>query len=318
VGLNKELSVVITSTEIKGLKKFISGKVRDVYDLGDELLIVATDRISAFDVIMPTGIPDKGRVLTQISLFWFDLTKDVVDNHLITADTCEIIGQLKSRGVPDAEALRETLDGRSMIVKKTKPFAVECIVRGYISGSAWKEYKQLLQASHGASVSLHGIELPGDLRESDKLPQPIFTPSTKAELGLHDENISQARMVEILGEGDAKELTEKSLAVYTRASEYAASKGVIIADTKFEFGRLGDKIILIDEVLTPDSSRFWDVETYAPGGAQPSFDKQFVRDWLISVNFNMSPPGPILPEDVVKATSDKYREAYKRIAGREL
>ncbi|MHB1190162.1 MAG: phosphoribosylaminoimidazolesuccinocarboxamide synthase, partial [Armatimonadota bacterium] len=256
--------MVITSTDIKGLKKFISGKVRDVYDLGDELLVIATDRLSAFDVIMPTGIPDKGRVLTQLSLFWFDLTKDVVENHLITADTDEMMARLS---LP-AE-YREVLDGRSMIVKRTKPFSVECIVRGYISGSAWKEYKALA----GETVTLQGIELPGNLRESDKLPTPIFTPSTKAEFGAHDINIDYAKMVEIVGESDAKELKEKTLGVYLKASEYAASRGIIIADTMFEFGRIGDRIILIDEVLTPDSSRFWDVETYNPGGAQPSFDK---------------------------------------------
>jgi len=309
--------MIITSTDIKGLKKFISGKVRDVYDLGDELLVVATDRISAFDVIMPNGIPDKGRVLTQMSLFWFDLTKDIVENHLITANIDAIIAKLSGLGVPDAASYREALDGRSMIVKKTKPFSVECIVRGYISGSAWKEYKKLLAESNG-SVSLHGIDLPSNLRESDKLPEPIFTPSTKAEIGAHDENISQARMIELLGESDARVLIEKSLDVYTKASEYAASKGIIIADTKFEFGRLGDSIILIDEVLTPDSSRFWDVETFEPGGAQPSFDKQFVRDWLIDIGFNMEPPAPVLPDDIVEKTSAKYREAYRRIVGRSL
>ncbi|MHB0913197.1 MAG: phosphoribosylaminoimidazolesuccinocarboxamide synthase [Armatimonadota bacterium] len=301
--------MVITSTDIKGLKKFISGKVRDVYDLGDELLVIATDRLSAFDVIMPTGIPDKGRVLTQLSLFWFDLTKDVVENHLITADTDEMMARLS---LP-AE-YREVLDGRSMIVKRTKPFSVECIVRGYISGSAWKEYKALA----GETVTLQGIELPGNLRESDKLPTPIFTPSTKAEFGAHDINIDYAKMVEIVGESDAKELKEKTLGVYLKASEYAASRGIIIADTKFEFGRIGDRIILIDEVLTPDSSRFWDVETYNPGGAQPSFDKQYVRDWLDSIGFNHEPPGPELPTEVVEKTAEKYREAYRRIVGKEL
>jgi phosphoribosylaminoimidazole-succinocarboxamide synthase len=307
--------MVITSTDIKGLKKFISGKVRDVYDLGDELLIIATDRISAFDVIMPTGIPDKGRVLTQMSLFWFDLTKDIVANHLITANTDAILARLSGHGVPDAATLRDVIDGRSMIVKKTKPFTVECIVRGFISGSAWKEYKKLLAESPNGPVCLNGIDLPVGLVESDKFPEPLFTPSTKAELGEHDINISQEQMAKLLGEGDAKELTEKSLSVYTKASDYAASRGIIIADTKFEFGRLGDEIILIDEVLTPDSSRFWDVNTYKPGGAQPSFDKQFVRDWLISIGFNKEPPGPVLPEDIVEKTSAKYREAYKRIVG---
>lgn len=309
--------MVITSTDIKGLKKFISGKVRDVYDLGDELLVIATDRLSAFDVIMPTGIPDKGRVLTQLSLFWFDLLKGVVENHLITADTDEILRKLASLGVEDVESLREVLDGRSMIVRKAKTFPVECVVRGYISGSAWGEYKELKASSAGKTV-LHGIELPGDLVESDKLPEPIFTPATKAELGDHDINISSAQMAEIIGEADAKALREKTLAFYTKASEFAASRGIIIADTKFEFGRVGNKIIIIDEVLTPDSSRFWDVETYKPGGAQPSFDKQYVRDWLLSINFNKQPPGPELPDDVVKNTADKYREAYRRIVGKSL
>lgn len=310
--------MIITSTDIKGLKRFSTGKVRDVYDLGDELMIVATDRLSAFDVIMPNGIPDKGRVLTQISLFWFDLTKDVVENHLIMADTDEIIAKLASLGVPDAAGLRETLDGRTMIVRRTKPFAVECIVRGYISGSAWKEYKSLLPSAKNGVVNLNGIELPANLQESDKLPEPIFTPSTKADLGAHDENISQQQMEEVLGKEDAQELIDKTLAFYTKASEYAASKGIIIADTKFEFGRIGDKIIIIDEVLTPDSSRFWDVDTYKPGGAQPSFDKQYVRDWLDSIGFNHQPPAPVLPDDVVQATAAKYREAYRRIVGRSL
>ncbi len=309
--------MVITSTDIKGLKKFISGKVRDVYDLGDELLVIATDRLSAFDVIMPTGIPDKGCVLTQLSLFWFDLLKGVVENHLITADADEILDRIAALGVPDAESLRGVLDGRSMIVRKAKTFPVECVVRGYISGSAWNEYQEL-RASANGKIVLHGIELPGDLVESDKLPEPIFTPATKAELGDHDINISSAQMAGIIGEADAKALREKTLAFYTKASEYAASRGIIIADTKFEFGRVGDKIIIIDEVLTPDSSRFWDVETYKPGGAQPSFDKQYVRDWLLSINFNKQPPGPELPEDVVRNTADKYREAYRRIVGKSL
>ncbi len=310
--------MVITATDIKGLKKFRSGKVRDVYDLGDELMIVATDRLSAFDVIMPNGIPDKGRVLTQISLFWFDLTKDVVENHLITADTDEIIAKLASLGVPDAAGLRETLDGRTMIVRRTEPFSVECIVRGYISGSAWKEYQKLLPGASNGTVNLNGIELPSNLKESDKLPRPIFTPSTKAELGEHDETISLEKMAEILGKDDAKALEEKTLGVYLKASEYAATQGIIIADTKFEFGRVDGKIIIIDEVLTPDSSRFWDVDTYKPGGAQPSFDKQYVRDWLDSIGFNHQPPAPELPDDVIQATAAKYREGYRRIVGREL
>jgi phosphoribosylaminoimidazole-succinocarboxamide synthase len=310
--------MIITSTDIKGIKKFISGKVRDVYEVGNELLIIATDRLSAFDVIMPNGIPDKGRVLTQISLFWFDLTKDIVENHLVTAETDEIIARMAAMGVPDAESYRDTIDGRSMIVKRTEVFPIECIVRGYISGSAWKDYKKLVEQGSDETVNLNGIDLPADLRESDKLPEPIFTPSTKAKLGAHDMNIGQAEMSEIIGEKDARELMDKSLALYNKASEYAASRGIIIADTKFEFGKIGDSIIVIDEVLTPDSSRFWDEETYKPGGAQPSFDKQYVRDWLIETGFNMEPPAPILPDEVVRKTSEKYREAYKRIVGQQI
>jgi phosphoribosylaminoimidazole-succinocarboxamide synthase len=310
--------MVITSTDIKGLNKFISGKVRDVYDLGEELMIVATDRLSAFDVIMPNGIPDKGRVLTQLSLFWFDLTKDVVENHLITADLDEIMRKLAALGVHAEPELRQILDGRTMIVRKTKPFAVECIVRGYISGSAWKEYKKLAAQTEEGDIDLHGIVLPRDLWESDALPEPIFTPSTKAEQGQHDVNISQERMIEILGRGDAQALIEKSLALYKKASEYAAERGMIIADTKFEFGKIDGRIIVIDEVLTPDSSRFWDAETYSPGGAQPSFDKQYVRDWLVGIGFNMEPPAPVLPDKVVLKTAEKYREAYRRIVGRPL
>ena len=307
--------MVITSTDIHGLRKFRTGKVRDVYDLGEELLIIATDRLSAFDVVMPTGIPDKGRVLTQLSLFWFDLTKDVVENHLITANTGDIIKRLASLGVDSADCLRPTLDGRSMIVKKTNPFPVECVVRGYLSGSAWKEYKG--QAASNGKVNLYGIELPANLVESDKLPEPIFTPATKAESG-HDINITQDQAAEMIGKDAADTLRDKTLAIYRRASEYAASRGIIIADTKFEFGRMGEKIIVIDEVLTPDSSRFWDVATYKPGGPQPSFDKQYVRDWLDSINFNREYPGPELPEEVVRNTSDKYREAYRRIVGKTL
>ena len=307
--------MVITSTDIAGLTKFRTGKVRDVYDLGEELLIVATDRLSAFDVVMPTGIPDKGRVLTQLSLFWFDLTKDVVENHLITADTGEIIRRLASLGVQDAAGLGDILDGRSMIVKKTEPFPVECVVRGYLSGSAWKEYKG--QTASNGKVNLYGIELPPNLVESDKLPEPIFTPATKAESG-HDINITQSQAADMIGKQAAETLRDKTLAIYGRASQYAASRGIIIADTKLEFGRMGDKIIVIDEVLTPDSSRFWDVATYSPGGAQPSFDKQYVRDWLDSVNFNREYPGPELPDDVVRNTSEKYREAYRRLVGKAL
>lgn len=309
--------MIVLTTNIQGLPKFRTGKVRDVYDLGDKLLIVATDRISAFDVVMPNGIPDKGRVLTQLSLFWFDLTKNVVENHLLTADIDEILKVLDSYGVADVESLRELLDGRSMIVTKTKPFPVECVVRGYLSGSAWKEYKVALQTAGDKFVDLHGHLLPSDLRESDKLPEPIFTPATKAETG-HDLNISIQEMERMIGKTDADILIEKTLAIYALAADYAASRGIIIADTKFEFGRLGDKIIVIDEVLTPDSSRFWDVNTYSPGGPQPSFDKQYVRDWLESIGWNKEPPPPVLPDDVVQKTAEKYREAYRRIVGKSL
>lgn len=308
--------MIITSTDIKGLAKFRSGKVRDVYDLGDQLLIIATDRISAFDVIMPNGIPEKGRVLTQLSLFWFDLTKDIVDNHLITAHTEAILARLEEAGVENVQEYRNMLDGRSMIVRKTDPFPVECVVRGYLSGSAWQEYKSMSPSD--GRVELHGISLPAGLVESDKLPKPIFTPATKAEFGEHDINISQRKMTEMLGEEDARALADNSLAVYLKASEYAASKGIIIADTKFEFGVADGEIIIIDEVLTPDSSRFWDVNTYRPGGAQPSFDKQYVRDWLDSIGFNREPPAPMLPDDVVNNTSAKYLEAYRRIVGKSL
>jgi phosphoribosylaminoimidazole-succinocarboxamide synthase len=307
--------MVITSTNISGLKKFISGKVRDVYDLGNELLVIATDRISAFDVIMPNGIPDKGKVLTQISLFWFNLTKDIVENHIITAETDEIISRLAAAGAENSTELRNVIDGRSMIVKKAEGFPVECIVRGYISGSAWNEYKKL--ASNNGTIEMNGITLPDNLKESDKLPEMIFTPSTKAHSG-HDVNISQDEMKKLIGDKDAQIIIDKSLILYKTAADYAASKGIIIADTKFEFGRIGDRIIVIDEILTPDSSRFWDVDTYQPGGPQPSFDKQFVRDWLISIDFNKEPPGPVLPDDVVERTSEKYREAYYRITGKRL
>lgn len=309
--------MVVTSTDIKGLKKFISGKVRDVYDLGDELLVIATDRISAFDIIMPNGIPDKGRVLTQLSLFWFDLTKNIVENHLVTATTDEIMKKLEALGAENSRDLRDIIDGRSMIVRKAQSFPVECIVRGYISGSAWKEYKKLSENTTADTVNLNGVVLPSNLKESDKLPEPIFTPSTKAHSG-HDVNISYQEMVDLLGKEDADALTEKSLALYKAAADYALSRGIIIADTKFEFGRLDDRIIVIDEMLTPDSSRFWDAETYKPGGPQPSFDKQFVRDWLISIGFNMEPPAPELPDDIVEKTSEKYREAYRRITGKSI
>jgi len=309
--------MVVTHTEIEGLRRFRTGKVRDVYDLGDELLIVATDRLSAFDVVMPNGIPDKGRVLTQLSLFWFDLTRDVVENHLITADIDEILGRLRKLGVAEPEKYRDMLDGRTMVVKKADAFPVECVIRGYLSGSAWKEYRTAERQAGDGFVDLHGHKIPVGLRESDRLPQPIFTPATKAESG-HDVNISIEEMEHIVGKSEAAQLIEKTTAVYKVAADHAASRGIIIADTKFEFGRIGDKIIIIDEVLTPDSSRFWDAQTYNPGGPQPSFDKQYVRDWLESTGWNKEPPPPVLPDDVVARTAEKYREAYRRIVGKPL
>lgn len=310
--------MIVTTTDIKGLPKFVIGKVRDVYDLGNELLIVATDRISAFDVVLPTPIPDKGKVLTQMSLFWFDLTKDIVDNHLVTADTDEILTRIGEAGAENAEQYRELLDGRSMLVVKTKPIPIECVVRGYLAGSAWKEYSALRTASAGAeSVVLHGVELPADMVESQKMPRPVFTPATKETAG-HDVNISAQQARQIVGDEVGRQLEALSLALYNRASEYAAERGIIISDTKFEFGQLNDHIILIDEVLTPDSSRFWDAQAYVPGRSQPSFDKQFVRDYLLGLDWDRTYPGPELPEDIVAKTAEKYREAYRRLVGKPL
>jgi len=310
--------MIVTTTDIAGLKKHITGKVRDVYDLGDRLLIVATDRLSAFDVVMPNGIPDKGRVLTQLSLFWFDLTRDVTENHLMTAEVDAVIAELAAAGVANAASYRETLAGRSMIVRKAQPSPIECVVRGYLSGSAWKEYALLKSQSPGAeSLVLHGVTLPTTLVESDKLPSTFFMPATKEQSG-HDINISLERAREMVGARMADELAAKSIAIYEKASEYAASRGIIISDTKFEFGRRDGKTILIDEVLTPDSSRFWDVDLYKPGGPQPSFDKQYVRDYLETLDWPKTYPAPELPEEVVLRTSEKYKEAYRRIVGAEL
>ena len=315
--------MIVTATDIKGLTKHITGKVRDVYDLGDSLLIVASDRISAFDVVLPTGIPDKGKVLTQISMFWFGLTADVVENHVITANIDEVLDRIGTAGAQDAEQNRETLDGRSMIVVKAKPYPIECVVRGYLAGSAWNEYSALKKASgNGGDIVLHGVELPSDMLESQKLPKPVFTPSTKESEG-HDQNISAQRAREIIGHEAGSQLEAISLAVYKRASDYAAERGVIIADTKFEIGAFrqaqdDERMILIDEVLTPDSSRFWDAETYKPGQGQPSFDKQFVRDYLLTLDWDKTYPGPELPEEIVEKTADKYREAYRRIVGKGL
>ncbi|MCX7411703.1 MAG: phosphoribosylaminoimidazolesuccinocarboxamide synthase [Planctomycetota bacterium] len=274
----------------------LRGKVRDVYDFGDRLLFVATDRISAFDWVLPSGIPDKGRVLTQLSRFWFGFLD--VPHHLLSMNPGDV-------PLP-AETCRDELDGRSMVVTKTSVFPVECVVRGYLAGSGWKEYQ--------ATQTVCGLKLPAGLRESDQLPEPIFTPASKAATG-HDENISFERMIEIVGPEHAAALRALSLHIYTKAADFARSRGIILADTKFEFGLLGDKIILIDEVLTPDSSRFWPADQYAPGSSPPSYDKQFVRNWLESTTWDKNSPPPVLPDDVIERTRAKYVEAFERLTG---
>ena len=310
--------MLVRSTDIPGLKKHITGKVRDVYDLGDSLLLVASDRLSAFDVVLPGGIPDKGRVLTQLSKFWFDMTRDVVENHVITVDIDEILERLNAAGVANANDHRATLKDRSMLGVKAEAVPIECVVRGYLSGSAWKEYKELVAATKDETdVNLHGVTLPVDMVESSKLIEPVFTPSTKASTG-HDENISADKAREIVGKELVDELERLSLAIYTKASEYAASRGIIIADTKFEFGIRDGKIMLIDEILTPDSSRFWPANDYEQGRDQVSFDKQFVRNYLLTLDWDKTYPGPELPAEVVEKTSEKYREAYRLITGKEL
>ncbi len=295
------LDSVLLRTDFPELTLHASGKVRDVYRVGERLLFVATDRISAFDYVLATGIPHKGRVLTQLSLFWFDFLKDIVPNHLVTANVKEYPAAV--------QAYAEQLRGRSMMVIRADMFPVECVVRGYISGSAWKEYR--------ASGTVCGIELPKGLKESDKLPEPIFTPATKATTG-HDENISFADMSRLVGPDLSRQLRDISLNIYTKAADFARQKGIIIADTKFEFGRTPAGITLADEVLTPDSSRFWPADKYQPGQAQESFDKQYVRDYLEEIRWNKQPPAPALPPEVAGKTSEKYLEAYRQITGREL
>ena len=291
----------LLETSFPDVSLLVRGKVRDVYDLGSQLLIVATDRISAFDVVMPNGIPNKGRVLTQMSLFWFDFLEGVVENHLATADPTEYPASIgKYIGV---------LAGRSMLVRKAEVVPIECVVRGYLAGSGWKEYQD--------RRTVCDIKLPEGLRESDRLPQPLFTPATKAASG-HDENISPQRAMEMVGTSAYGELECLSLSAYTKAADYARSRGIIIADTKFEFGYAGGKLILIDEVLTPDSSRFWPLDDYQPGRPQKSFDKQPVRDHLESTGWNKRPPAPALPPDVVESTSKRYREALGLLTGRDL
>jgi len=296
------LDSVLLRTECPDLQLHASGKVRDVYKIDDNrLLFVATDRISAFDYILATGIPHKGKVLTQISLFWFDFLKDVVPNHLITADVNEYPEAIRKYG--------DQLRGRSMVVMNANMFPVECVVRGYISGSAWKEYK--------ASGTVCGIELPKGLKESDQLPEPIFTPATKATSG-HDENIPFSEMARLIGAEVSEQLRDLTLRVYKKAADYARTKGIIIADTKFEFGRTSRGITLADEVLTPDSSRFWPADNYKAGQAQDSYDKQYVRDYLEEIRWNKQPPAPALPAEVARKTSEKYLEAYEQLTGRKL
>jgi phosphoribosylaminoimidazole-succinocarboxamide synthase len=290
---------VVRETQFAGISPAARGKVRDIYDLGDKLLIVATDRLSAFDVVLPTPIPDKGRVLTQLSLFWFALLRDVIPNHVLSA----------TEFPAPFDGYREELEGRSMLVRKTRPLPIECVVRGYVSGSGWKDYR--------ATGKICGIALPPGLCESDQLPQPIFTPATKAAGG-HDENITFQQAASLVGKDIAERVRDVSLEIYRRAAAHAEPRGILLADTKFEFGLLNEELIWIDEALTPDSSRFWPAAQYKPGGPQPSFDKQFVRDYLESIRWPKTPPGPELPAEVVAATRAKYREAYRILTGRGL
>ena len=292
---------ILLSTDFKDLKFYKRGKVRDVYDLGDKLLIVSTDRISCFDVVLPCGIPHKGEVLTGLSCFWFNFIKEIIPHHFLSSDTGEYPKEVKRH--------TSQLIGRSMLVKKTKPLPVECVVRGYLSGSGWQEYKK--------TQSICGIALPAGLLESDKLPEDLFTPSTKADVG-HDMNVDQAYIEKLVGHDTAVKLKKISTDIYKKASEYALSQGIIIADTKFEFGVFNEEVILIDEVLTPDSSRFWPKDQYQPGKPQPSFDKQFVRDYLLSLNWDKNPPTPELPEEIIEKTSQKYLEAFQRLTGKRL
>ena len=293
------MNAPVSQTDFQDLNLLKRGKVRDIYDLGDNLLMVTTDRISAFDVVMPDPIPDKGIILTQISLYWFEIMKPIIENHLISAD----VNDYPAVCQPYADTLR----GRSMLVKKTEPLPIECVVRGYISGSGWKSYQD--------SQTVCGIALGPGLKESDQLPEPIFTPSTKEELGAHDINIDFDETVKRIGIDLASKVKDLSLAIYKKGAEMALDKAIIIADTKFEFGRIDDQLILIDEVLTPDSSRFWPQDTYRPGGSQQSFDKQYVRDHLLSVKWNKQPPAPSLPEDIIRNTRKKYLEALTQLTG---
>jgi phosphoribosylaminoimidazole-succinocarboxamide synthase len=289
----------VIETDFKGLNLIKRGKVRDIYDIGNELLMVATDRISAFDVVMPNPIPEKGKILTGISLFWFDIMKSLLPNHVISGN----VDDYPESCSPYTDVLR----GRSMLVKKTEPLPIECIVRGYLSGSGWNDYQ--------ASGEVCGIKLPEGLKESAKLPKPVFTPSTKAETGVHDINIDMNEAIKMIGKDLAAKVERLSIEIYKKGADLAQKKGIIIADTKFEFGILGDELMLIDEILTPDSSRFWPLDSYRAGGPQKSYDKQYLRDYLLSISWNKKPPAPALPQDVISNTHNKYREAYRQLTG---
>lgn len=294
------MSKLVLTTDFPDLKLAARGKARDIYDLGEQLLIVTTDRISAFDVIMNEGIPDKGYVLTQISAFWFHHIEDIIPNHIISTEIKDFPAV--------CQKYADILEGRSMLVKKAKPLLAECIVRGYLSGSGWKDYK--------ATGTICGIKLPAGLTESDRLPEPLFTPSTKAELGSHDENISFAQMAELCGQDIAEKVRDVTLRIYTKARDIAAGKGIIIADTKFEYGIHNGELIIIDECMTPDSSRFWPMDGYRPGGPQPSFDKQFLRDYLETLDWDKTAPAPPLPAEIVRKTGEKYMEALVKLTGK--
>ncbi|MBU3947011.1 MAG: phosphoribosylaminoimidazolesuccinocarboxamide synthase [Proteobacteria bacterium] len=296
------MTQAVCETDFKDIKLLKRGKVRDIYDLGDKLLMVATDRISAFDVVMPDPIPDKGKILTKISLFWFDMMKSVVKNHVISADVSDYPSECRQYS--------DILDQRSMLVKKTEPLPIECVVRGYLSGSGWNSYKE--------SREICGIKLPKGLKESDILPEPIFTPSTKEEVGFHDINIDFNETVKRIGKELAENIKNLSIEIYKKGAQFAAQKGIIIADTKFEFGLIDNEIIIIDEILTPDSSRFWPKDSYKSGGSQLSFDKQYLRDYLSSIKWDKNPPAPSLPKNVIDNTRSKYMEALIRLAGANL
>jgi len=294
--------MAVRETNLQGVKLLGRGKVRDIYDLGRNLLIVATDRISAFDVVMAEPIPDKGRVLTAISLFWFDKLKDLVSNHLVSADVSDL--------PPELQTQADQLQGRFMLVRKAETLPIECIVRGYLSGTGWQDYQ--------ATGKVCGIGLPAGLKESDKLEEPLFTPSTKAELGQHDENISFEQVGRLIGPDLAEKVRAASLSVYSRARDLAAARGIIIADTKFEFGLVNERLTLIDEVLTPDSSRFWPADKYQPGRSQPSFDKQYLRDWLLTLDWDKTPPPPRLPQEIIDQTRARYLDALEKLTGKGL